>query len=234
MTSKAKSAGSPTSAFLRIAGLACFGFAAAIVLANAILVPAGLPGAGAGTAEVVEFFAASGGALVIGSALMPAAWALATLFGAGVVAALWRSEPGWSLFGFAGIVLQNGAFAAVGAIRLALPSAAERGDGVVAGLWALHDALFTLNGVFLAIALVGLSAAGARAAFIPRWHAALGLLSAVLLFSSATLAPLVVEHGGPLGLLGLCGWLMWVVWLAAYGVALLRPALGGARHPAAA
>jgi hypothetical protein len=96
-------------------------------------------------------------------------------------------------------------------------------DGIAAGaLWALHDALFTLNGTFLAIALVGLSIGGLRAGVTRRWHAALGLMSAVLLFGSATAAPLVVAGAGPLGLLGLVGWLLWVGWVAGYGIVLVR------------
>lgn len=87
-------------------------------------------------------------------------------------------------------------------------------------MWPLHDALFTLNGAVLALALVGLTLAGRSIDLIPSWQGAVGLPAAALLFASATLAPLVVEQGGPLGLLGPAGWLLWVVWLVAYGVAL--------------
>lgn len=52
----------------------------------------------------------------------------------------------------------------------------------------------------------------------------LGLLSAVPLFGSATLVPLVIDHAGPIGLLGLVGWLMWVAWVVVYGISLARPA----------
>lgn len=109
------------------------------------------------------------------------------------MAVLWPSErergEAWSLAGLAGLVLQNGAFAAVIALRLALASTAGRDDGATAGLWALHDALFTLNGTFLALALLGLTLAGLRSGLVRRWHGGLGLLSAALLFTSATLTP---------------------------------------------
>ncbi|MEO3975272.1 2-oxoglutarate/malate transporter [Streptomyces sp. CAU 1734] len=220
--------------FSAICGVAALGFALTIVLSNALLVPAGLPATGAGPGEVHAFFRTEDGALGAGSALTPLAWVLATLFGAGAVAALRPSERGrseaWSLVGFAGLLLQNAAFAGVVAIRLALGAAAGQGDRPAAGLWALHEALFTLNGTFLALALLGLSVAGLRAGLIRPWHGGLGLLSAALLFGSAVLAPWIVGSGGPLGLLGLTGWLMWVVWVAAYGVALIRPAR---HHPSA-
>ncbi|MBO8184041.1 DUF4386 family protein [Streptomyces sp. DW4-2] len=148
------------------------------------------------------------------------------MFGAGAVCALRQSERGrneaWSLLGFAGLILQNAAFAGVIAIRLALSSTAADSTDATAGLWALHDALFTLNGTFLALALLGLSVAGRRAGLIRPWQQTWGLVSATLLFSSATLTPLVIERPDPWGLLGLTGWLMWVVWLVAYGIALLR------------
>ena len=213
-------------AFPRIGGLAALGFAALIVAANLIAVPAGLPSTGAEAGDAAAFFRAHGTVVGISSALTPAAWVLATVFGAGAVAALRRPEhrrgEAWSLVGFAGLLAQNVTFAGVVAIRLALARTAAPDDQVTAALWALHDALFTLNGTFLALALAGLSIGGRRTGLIRPWHGALGLISAALLFGSATLAPAVIAQAGPLGLLGLAGWLLWVVWIAGYGVALIR------------
>jgi hypothetical protein len=214
--------------FARISGVAALGFALLIVAGNVVVVPAGLPRTGAGIGEVDGFFRAHGDLVGLGSALTPAAWVLATLFGAGAVRVLWRSErnrgEAWALLGFAGLVLQNAVFTGVVAIRLALASTAADGIGADTSLWALHDALFTLNGTFLAIALLGLSVGGLRGGLIRPWHGRWGLVAAALLFGSAVLAPLVIDHAGPLGLLGLAGWLMWVVWLVVYGVALIRRA----------
>jgi hypothetical protein len=214
--------------FARIGGLAAVGFAFLIVAGNAVLVPAGLPRTGAGIGEVDGFFRAHGDLVGLGSALTPAAWILATLFGAGAVSVLWRSErdrgEAWALVGFAGLVLQNAVFAGVVAIRLALASTAADGVGAGTSLWALHASLFTLNGTFLALALIGLSVGGLRGGLIRPWHGRWGLVAAVLLLCSAVLAPLVIDHSGPLGLLGLVGWLMWVVWIVVYGVVLMRRA----------
>ncbi|SOR84194.1 hypothetical protein [Streptomyces chartreusis] len=216
----------PATDFARVSGLAALGFAFLIVAGNVVLVPAGLPRTGSGIGEVDGFFRAHGDLVGLGSALTPAAWILATLFGAGAVRVLWRSErdrgEAWALLGFAGLLLQNAVFAGVVAIRLALASTAADGTGADRGLWALHDSLFTLNGTFLALALVGLSVGGLRAGLIRPWHGRWGLVAAVLLFGSAVLAPLVIDHTGPLGLLGLVGWLMWVVWIVVYGVVLMR------------
>ena len=214
-----------TEAFVRVCGLAAVGFAVLIVSNVAILAPAGMPVTGAEPAEVKAFFGTQDHIVDLASVFVPATWVLVMLFGAGAVGTLWHSErargEAWSLVGFAGLVLQNTAFAGIAAIRLALATTADDGAGV-AGLWALHDALFTLNGTFLALALVGLSTAGRRSGLIRPWHGRLGLLSAALLFTSATLTPLVIDHVGPLGLIGLTGWLMWVAWIATYGLALIR------------
>ncbi|MFF5985119.1 2-oxoglutarate/malate transporter [Streptomyces olindensis] len=213
--------------FARISGFAAVGFAFLIVAGNVVLVPAGLPRTGSGVEEVEGFFRTHGDLVGLGSAVTPLAWVLATLFGAGAVRVLWRSErdrgEAWALLGFAGLVLQNAVFTGVVAIRLALASTAADGVGAASGLWALHDALFTLNGTFLAVALVGLSLAGLRAGLIRPWHGRWGLVSAALLSCSAVLTPLVIDHDGPLGLLGLVGWLMWVVWIVVYGLVLMRP-----------
>ncbi|MEV6232075.1 hypothetical protein AB0L88_29870 [Saccharopolyspora shandongensis] len=222
------------NSFARVGGVAGIGFAAIIVASNAIAAPAGLPLTGADIGEVNAFFGTKTGIVGISSALTPAAWVLATLFGASVVAALRRSEhdrgEAWSLVGLAGLILQNATFAGVIAIRLALGATTAQDSTANAGLWALHDALFTLNGTFLALGLVGLSIAGLRAGLVRPWHGALGLASAALLFSSASLTPVIMPQGGPLGLLGLAGWLMWVGWIVLYGVKLIR--FAPARVPA--
>jgi hypothetical protein len=208
---------------MKVGGLAGVGFAVVIVLSNAVLVPAGLPSTGADPGQVAAFFAAAGDLVGVASMPAPAAWLLAVLFGAAAVAAVRASGAAgaetWALAGFAGLVLQNATFTGVVAIRLALASTAGEGAAV---LWALHDALFTLNGTFLATAMLGLSVAGLRAGLVRRWHAALGLCAAALQFTSAVLTPLIIGDSGPLGLLGLAGWLLWVVWIAGYGIVLIR------------
>ncbi|MER6016213.1 2-oxoglutarate/malate transporter [Streptomyces bluensis] len=228
----------PFTGFSRISGLSALGFALLIVLANVLMVPAGLPRTGADLGEVNAFFGTEGHIVGLGSALTPAAWVLATVFGAGAVSVLWRSDRGrgeaWSLVGFAGLVLQNAAFAGVVATRLALVSTAPHDTTATAGLWALHDALFTLNGTFLATALTGLSAGGLRAGLIRSWHGALGLLAAALMFGSAILTPVVIAEEGPLGLLGLVGWLAWVVWIVTYGITLIRLDPSGSAAPGTA
>ncbi|GAB2983325.1 hypothetical protein [Saccharothrix stipae] len=224
MPRKPNAVGGSTRPFVRIAGFAGLGFATLIVLANAIMVPTGPPRTGA--TDVVAYFSTHQAIVGLSSALTPTAWALSTLFAAGAVVASRQSDrdrgEAWSLVGFAGVVLQNGTFAAVIALRLALPPTTRTAPDATGALWSLHDALFTLNGVFLAMALVGLSISGRHANLIARWHATLGHLAATLLFTSATLTPLITAEPGPLALLGLGGWLLWVAWIVLYATTLIR------------
>jgi hypothetical protein len=200
----------------KVAGLSAVGFATMIVLAN-LLLPAGPPRPGADAGEATEFFTSEAGIVGLTSALTPLAWVLVVVFGAGAVTAL-RGDT-WALAGFAGLVLQVTTFTGIIATRLALT---EADTASAAGLWALNEALFTLNGTFLALAMTGLSISGLLGGLIRRWHAGLGFAGAALQFTSATLTPLVMVHGGVLGLIGLAGWLLWVGWLVAYGITLVR------------
>ncbi|MFG2734337.1 2-oxoglutarate/malate transporter [Streptomyces carpaticus] len=211
-------------------GLAGIGFAALILLSNAVLVPAGLPAPGAADAEALDFYGSPPAALPAVLALGPLTWVLSTVFASAALAALWGGGPrggsGWALVGFAGVLLQNGTFLAVTALRFAL---ADGGVGTP-GLWAFQDALFLLNGTFLALALTGFSLGGLRAGLIGRGLGRLGLVAAALHAASATLTPLIRDGDGPLGLLGLTGWLLWTGWLIGYGLALVRrPGDVGAR-----
>ncbi|MFI9403789.1 hypothetical protein [Nocardia sp. NPDC052316] len=210
--------------FARIGGLAGLGFALIIVGANLILEPAGMPPVGADISDVNAFFTTKAGLTQLSSALTPAAWVCATVFGAAAVATIWPREraagSAWALVGFAGLLLQNATFLCVVAIRLTLSATADHAP--TDGLWAFHNALFVLNGTFLATALLGLSLGGLRTNLIPRWHAILGSIAAAGLFTSATLTPLVMDHPSPLALLSLISWLLWVVWIVTYGITLLR------------
>ena len=214
--------------FTRLAGLAGFGFVAILIVANLLLTEAGFPTPSEAVTpdEITAFFAAGSGSLRLASALLPAAWLLATVFAVGVCACLRRDERAgldpWAVVGAAGVLMQSVVFTGVEATRLAVAAAAGHGAAGVAGLWGLHTALFGFNQVFLATALLGLTISGRRAGVIARWHAGVGLLAAALLFVTATTSPYGVGDVNPLALLGLAGWLLWLVWIVAYGIVLIR------------
>lgn len=210
-----------------LAGLGGIGFVLVAIIINVIYVRAGLPLPGSAQTidTVADAFAAAKGALKRPSVVGPATWLFTTVFAAGLLSALWRggSGPGaWALVGFAGVLMQNATFMCVEALRFGIASAATHNRSSVAGLWGFSNVLFGFNQVFLAIALLGFTAAGAGAGFIPVWHMWLGYASAALLFLSSSASPYNVDGTNRLSLVGLIGWLGWIAWIVVYSIILLR------------
>jgi hypothetical protein len=88
-------------------------------------------------------------------------------------------------------------------------------------LWALHNAIFTINLLAIGGALLGLGRAAALAGLIPRWLGKLTIVGAALLAFSA--APAVAEvHGSKILALGLVGFICWLMLLGIAGVRLMR------------
>ncbi|WP_225728732.1 MULTISPECIES: DUF4386 family protein [unclassified Nocardia] len=221
-----KALGGPTWPFTRIGGIGAIVFAAAIIGINLILFPAGLPEGRTGIADTTRFFDDNGEVVRWALAATPVAFFAVVTFGAGAFAALREFEradiSAWSLVGLAGLILQTATFTVVSALRLALTTIPEHTSATAAGLFALHNAVFNLNGTFLATAMIGLSMGGLRARLIQPWHAALGFIAAALQFTWTLLTPLMLDRPSPLALVGLVGWLIWTVWLVVYGITLIR------------
>lgn len=214
-----------------LAGLGGLGFVLIAVLVNIVHVRGRLPlpASGRSLAETTEDYASVGAALRTPSVLAPLSWLCLTVFAAGAVTAAWHgsSDAGtsvartWALVGFGGVLLQNGTFAVVEALRFALAEAATRARDTVAGLWALSTVLFGFNQVFLATALLGFTVAGSAHGLLPVWHVVLGCASAALLLVSSSAAPFTTDGAHRLSVLGLVGWLGWIVWIAVHSMYLL-------------
>jgi hypothetical protein len=215
---------------IRVGGLAALGFAVLVMVVNVLLGTAGMPQPGATPGEVREFFATSGSAVTVSTALAPIAWILLPIFAAGVAAAARRRSDvhgdAWPLVGLGAAIMQNCLFGGVVATQAVLNAGGLSAD-VEWGMWQLHTALFSLNAVSLAIIMTSLSLAGLRTGLIRGWHGTLGFVSAGVMTLVSVTTPIHMD-GGLLGLLGLVGFLAWVVWLATYGVVLLRAAKGTA------
>lgn len=184
-----------------------------------------LPNSGQRLDAVTDAFAAIGDALKRSSVPGPALWLCTTVFSAGLLSVLWHGGAGpgaWALVGFAGVVMQNATFAGVEALRFGLASAARQDRGSVAGLWSLSNVLFGFNQGFLAIALIGFTAAGAGTGLIPGWQVWLGYASAALLLLSASASPYNADGTNRIALAGLVGWLGWASWIVAYSITLLH------------
>ncbi|GAA1565785.1 hypothetical protein GCM10009804_23060 [Kribbella hippodromi] len=217
--------------FSRIGGWAAIGFAVLLAGTNLILAPSGLPLIGDPANEAADYFGAHAGLIGISGTLAVAAWLLAVLFGAAVVAVVRSSErtrgEAWAVVGLAGLVLQNATFTVFTATRLALTAT----DGTATeALWALNEALFAFNGTYLATAMLGLSLAGLRSGLIRPIHTTLGLVAGALQLLGALLLPLVFNDPGAVDLIGLAGWMLWVVWIFWYGIVLIRTRAPSTEH----
>lgn len=213
---------------VNIAGLAAaggIGFVLLAIVINVVYLRAGLPmpNSGQSLAAITDSLAAVGDRLKGPSVVAPATWLCTTVFAAGLLAELWRGEPGtdaWALVGFAGVLMQNATFVVVEAFRFGMAAAAQNGEPVV-GLWALSNVLFGFNQVFLAIALLGFSAAGSGVGFFPAWQAWLGFASAALLFVSSSVSPYNTDGTNRIAVTGLIGWLGWATWIVICSITLL-------------
>ncbi|MEO3888396.1 hypothetical protein [Nonomuraea sp. B5E05] len=211
-----------------LAGVAGIGFVLLAIIINVIYVRAGLPQPTSGQSldAVTDALAGVGKRINAPSVFVPASWLFTTVFAAGLLAALWRGDQtagnAWALVGFAGVLMQNATFMVVESLRFGAAAAARHHRGSVAGLWAFGNVLFGFNQVFLAIAVLGFTAAGVGLAFIPAWHAWLGWISVALLFVSSTAAPYNADGTNRIAVTGLLGWLGWASWIVAYSIALLN------------
>ena len=208
----------------RAGGLAGIGFGLVVLTVNIILGSAGQPFAGAPKQEVLDFFATSEGVVRLGSAFAPLAWIFLGVFAVGVAAAARRASAaradGWALVGVVGAAMQNSLFAVVVACQLVLANGDLSAD-VAWGVWELHNAVFALNALSLAVIMLSLSIAGLRAGLIRAWHGRLGLVAAGVMTTAAVTSPWAAD-GGALAMVGFAGFLMWLVWIVTYGVALVR------------
>jgi hypothetical protein len=209
-----------------LAGASGVGFVLLAFAINGVYIRAGLPlpTSGLSLEATTDALAKVGDRIKKPSVVAPATWLFTTLFAAGLLAALWRGEAetdAWAMAGFAGVLMQNATFMVVESLRFGMAAAAVHGRGSVAGLWALSNVLFGFNQVFLAIALLGFTAAGSLVGFIPAWHVWLGYVSAAFLFVSSAASPYNAEGTNRIAFTGLIGWLGWAAWIVAYSVALL-------------
>ncbi len=214
--------------FSKITGIAGIVFVFLVGVFNIVLGASSPPANDASAAEIGSYYTANGGAMVLISVIAPLVWVALLVFGAGVFAKVRGHELGsgeaWGYIGLLGILMQNALFATVVAIDVAFNVGAESlaaNAGVTEMLWRFQHAIFTLNGVSLALVLTGFSIAALRAGLIPRWHASVGFVSAALLFASAASVTPAVE-GSWAAFIGLPGFLLWLVWILSMGVRLIK------------
>ncbi len=134
----------------------------------------------------------------------------------------------WAQLGLASIIAIAVFFAFVNVLDATLVAAREnlaQDPALTSTIWSLHNAVFTINLLAVAGALLGLGWGAALGGLISRRFGFACVAGAALLAAAA--APMVPEiHGSPVLGVGLIGYLCWLVFLAVVGVRLMR-----LRHP---
>jgi hypothetical protein len=107
-------------------------------------------------------------------------------------------------------------FSAEVACEVALLTAAAQPDlGVqaVATLWVLHNSLFAVLTLSIAVALLSLSQATVASGLVHASFRFIGMVGACLLAFNTALAPLIAASSTPLIAVGLFGFACWVVFV---------------------
>lgn len=210
----------------RAAGWGALTFAIVVIGQNVIR-GASAPGNGASTAQVLSHYSSDGAIPFVLAATYVVSGIGLTVFLGGVTRDLLAtSRPGWAIAGLVGAVGIVTVFTLVVAAELALSVAAHMDRpqlGAIQALWALHNSIFSVLDLFIALALIGLSRAAVAAAMTPKaftWAAPVG---AVLLAIGVVATP-AVAGGDAMAFFAIAGlgFLVWLAFLIATGVRLIR------------
>ncbi len=209
------------------AGLGGIVFAVTIIVQN-ILRGAGSPANDADPAAVVHYFATHRGIEWTLVVLFSIGGFGITLFAGGLWARTTSADPRtrpWAQTGVIGVCGIVAIFSTMVACEVALmtlahqPAAAPEAVTVV---WLLHNSVFAVLTLSMAVALLGLSQAASQTRVVPALFKPVGIVGASLLALNTALAPAVAETSTPLLAFGLAGFVCWVAFVATAGYTLLH------------
>jgi hypothetical protein len=210
----------------RVAGLGALAFVAIVALQNVVR-GASAPSNGASTDEVLTHYADHRAVTFILVATFVLSGIGLALFLGGAMKRLTTSDRrAWAFTGYVGAICVMALFAVVVGAEQALSviaSGSEPHPGAIDAIWALHNSVFTVLYVSIAVALTGLSRAGAAAGITPRAYERLAPVGSALLAVAAIAGPSIAA-GDAMGVfaLGGLGFLIWLSFLLTTGLRLLR------------
>jgi hypothetical protein len=211
---------------VRAAGWGALTFAITVIVQNLIR-GATAPGNDAGPTEVLAHYSGHGAvAFVLAATYVVSGIGMAVFLGGATRRLLARSRPGWAITGVVGATGIMTIFALVVAAEQALTVAARSDSpsvGAIEALWALHNSIFTILDLSIAVALLGLSRAAVAAGMTPRAFTWLAPVGAAMLLVG-TLAGPAIASGDAMVLFGVTGlgFLVWLAFLVVTGVRLVR------------
>jgi hypothetical protein len=212
----------------RAAGWGALTFVAVVVVQNVIR-GATAPGNGASAARVLSHYLGDWTiAIVLAATYVASGVGLAVFLGGITRRLLATSRSGWAITGLVGSLGIFCVFTLVVAAEQALSVAAHMDSpdlGAIQALWALHNSIFSVLDLSIAIALLGLSRAAVTAGITPKAFTWLAPVGAVMLVVGTIAGPSIAA-GHTMALFGVTGlgFLTWLAFLVVTGVRLLRTA----------
>ena len=226
-TEVAPGAGAPGALSGRIAAIGGALFVATIVIQN--IARAGVaPENDASATQVMHYFATHRGIEWVLACLFPIGGIGLALFAGGLCARAFSargSAQAWAVVGGLGVAGIITMFSSMVATDIALLVSAHRASTVLstmAVLWMLHNSIFSVLLLSIAVGLLGLSRAAVDAAIAPSWIGPMGAVGTVLLACCAAMAPTVAESTSPVLAIGAVGFAMWIVMIVVVAARMAR------------
>jgi hypothetical protein len=199
----------------RLAGLGAMTFASVVVLQN-VLRGGSAPNNGDADESVLAHYADHRAmTFVLIATFVVSGLGLAVFVGGAMRRLVASERPGWAYTGFFGVAGIMALFTLVVGAEQALSVISTQDQpnlGAVSALFALHNSVFAVLDLSIAVALVGLSRAGVSAGITPRVFERLAPVGAAMLLVGAVAGP-AIAAGDAMPLFGIAG-LGFVIWLA--------------------
>lgn len=206
-----------------VGGIGGLLFVATVVAQNAIRGLAA-PSPGATSAAVLHFYATSRTSALILAVLFPlGALGLAAFIGT-LCSRLSPSTRPAALAGFLGAAGIFATYTMLVCTDLALSGYVHGGSpvtSIVGALWIVHNAVFGVLLVSIAVALVGLTAAASASGVVGSAWKPVGALGAIALAVTGAATPALIDGSRIIGL-GLVGFLCWIAFVTTAAVTFLR------------
>ncbi len=210
----------------RAAGWGALTFAIVVIVQNLIR-GATAPGNGASSAQLLSHYSGDVAiTFVLVATYVVSGIGLVVFLGGITRHLLATSRPGWALTGVVGAIGIMIVFTLVVAAEQALTVAAHMHHpdlGAIQAIWALHNSIFSILDLSIAIALLGLSKATIAAGMTPKVFTKLAPAGAAMLIVSTVAGP-AIAAGHTMALFGVggLGFLIWLAFLIVTGVRLIR------------
>lgn len=211
----------------RLAGFGGVLFVACIVVQN-ILKAGVAPKNDASATEVLHYFATHRGVEWVLACLFPIGGIGLALFAGGLCARAFSAggrARAWSVVGGLGVASIIALFSSMVATEIALLVSADRSStalSTMAALWTLHNSIFSVLLLSIAVGLLGLSRAAVNAGVAPSWIGPMGTVGTALLATCAALAPAVAASTSPVLAIGALGFVLWIMMIVVVASRMTR------------